>query len=754
MANSKLQALWNHPAGPKTIHFWAPTFKWGITIANILDSSKPPDQVSYAQQTVIMGSGLIWARWGTVITPKNWNLVSVNFGMAVTSMFQLARKTQGNMKSVHNVDVIWRGNKISVEIDSGSTLKELGHELQRLTNVKADTMRLIVPQLLDKTSRLLSPFSDEHGHLNLRETSILEGRSIRMMGAFENEVDEVLQNSKANLRIAGFDEEEKRLRQRMYDGPHTSLKLPQGPYTFSGFRTLTLPGIELNPPASEALKIMHMLAADPGIVAIMNKHHWHVGIMTEMAPVGYVGISPKCILGFNKNKGEEISLRLRTDDLKGFRKYASIKKTLLHELAHMIYSEHDANFYALDKQLNQEAESLDWTKSTGHTLSGARYTESYEENSYVGERSNSSHKLGGNMPDQLASARASSVAAAYHRLATASDNSICEVHGQSHLDASGFHVHEEDEPKIFSDKRDMEVESSYTVQRQNDLEPDPDDCFGNENKYEPSPEDSQGPDESCTKSTGRKKNVEPDPDNLEACLKCGIVAEPTQEMEILSSFQPRNQVEEPYPDDYDVKRDDLASISNGNIIRPDQDEPVVTEITKYEDNMRKAYEEPDPDASMSDGIIQPVSHSDDILVLPNEMSSMQIDEPDPDDQEIQIIQDPVTAACKRIQKTIEMLQAEVNPTQATTVLQTLFKIVRNVLEHPAESKYRRLRKANPMIQKNVANYKAAMEFLSLIGFNENVVDEIGRAETYLVLKRDDPGLLWLAKSSLETCITV
>ncbi|CAH1441157.1 unnamed protein product [Lactuca virosa] len=33
----------------------------------------------------------------------------------------------------------------------------------------------------------------------------------------------------------------------------------------------------------------------------------------------------------NKNKCEEMSLRLRTDDLKGFRKYQSIKKTLLHE---------------------------------------------------------------------------------------------------------------------------------------------------------------------------------------------------------------------------------------------------------------------------------------------------------------------------------------------------------------------------------------------------------------------------------------
>ena len=30
------------------------------------------------------------------------------------------------------------------------------------------------------------------------------------------------------------------------------------------------------------------------------KHRWRVGIMTEMAPVGYVGISHKCLLGFNK----------------------------------------------------------------------------------------------------------------------------------------------------------------------------------------------------------------------------------------------------------------------------------------------------------------------------------------------------------------------------------------------------------------------------------------------------------------------
>ncbi|KAG8386084.1 hypothetical protein BUALT_Bualt03G0112100 [Buddleja alternifolia] len=69
MAASKLQALFNHPAGPKTIHFWAPTFKWGITIANVADFSKPPETLSYPQQLAVAVSGLIWARYSTVVTP-------------------------------------------------------------------------------------------------------------------------------------------------------------------------------------------------------------------------------------------------------------------------------------------------------------------------------------------------------------------------------------------------------------------------------------------------------------------------------------------------------------------------------------------------------------------------------------------------------------------------------------------------------------------------------------------------------------
>jgi len=58
------------------------------------------------------------------------------------------------------------------------------------------------------------------------------------------------------------------------------------------------------------------------------------------SPVPQVSVS--CLLHMIlfslQNHGEEISLRLRTDDLEGFRKYESIKKTLLHELVSVSFS--------------------------------------------------------------------------------------------------------------------------------------------------------------------------------------------------------------------------------------------------------------------------------------------------------------------------------------------------------------------------------------------------------------------------------
>lgn len=674
-------------------------------------------------------------------------------------------KNMPEQESILKTAVIWRGQKLIVEMNMDATLEDFGNELQKLTDVKAETLRLIVPQSSSKSSKLLYPFSDGHSSLRLQEIPINEGKPITMMGVPEVEVDEVLEIAKKDLRIAGFDEEERRAR-RMLDRPSRSIQLPQGAYIFCEFRTLQLPGVELHPPASEALRRMHMLAADPGIVAIMNKHRWRVGVMSEMAPVGYVGISPKCILGLNKNHGEEISLRLRTDDLKGFRKYESIKKTLLHELAHMVYSEHDANFYALDKQLNQEAGSLDWTRSQSQTLSGIRDS-NYESDDYSMVQINvPPRKLGGNMSDQLASARASSVAAAYRRMSTASINQdvVPEVHAEPDPDDSGFVIVKDSVPQVSVENKNMNDDnlSRHKFDRkchpdvpdnQANCEPDPDDHLGGDASKNTANNVKRGSSISDSEMTevksplingqisaGLEMSREPDPDDSDS-LKDNImlISELNRSLvsNVLEDRVQEGTEKEPDPDDLEVKN--ITRLRNEIVVQQAHEEArkahEETELSEFQANEFQ-HAEPDPD----DGIKDPTGES-----------IMQIDEPDPDDQELKIIQDPVSLVCSRIQKAIKMLQSQVNPMEATKVMETLVKIIRNVIEHPDEMKFKRLRKANPVIQRNIVNSAAAVEILSLIGFSEDVLfADTGKAEACLVLKRNDPGLLWLAKSTIET----
>lgn len=76
-------------------------------------------------------------------------------------------------QNVHDILVIWRGRELKVEVNQHSKVRELGQKLQILTNVKPDTMRLLVPQSTNKSSKLITPFSDVHSSLSLQEASIL-----------------------------------------------------------------------------------------------------------------------------------------------------------------------------------------------------------------------------------------------------------------------------------------------------------------------------------------------------------------------------------------------------------------------------------------------------------------------------------------------------------------------------------------------------------------------------------------------------
>ncbi|KAL1765393.1 mitochondrial pyruvate carrier 2, partial [Sigmodon hispidus] len=75
----KLRPLYNHPAGPRTVFFWAPIMKWGLVCAGLADMARPAEKLSTAQSIVLMATGFIWSSYSLVIIPKNWSLFAVNF---------------------------------------------------------------------------------------------------------------------------------------------------------------------------------------------------------------------------------------------------------------------------------------------------------------------------------------------------------------------------------------------------------------------------------------------------------------------------------------------------------------------------------------------------------------------------------------------------------------------------------------------------------------------------------------------------
>uniref|UniRef100_A0A3B3DBM2 Mitochondrial pyruvate carrier n=1 Tax=Oryzias melastigma TaxID=30732 RepID=A0A3B3DBM2_ORYME len=88
---AKLRPLYNHPAGPKTVFFWAPMFKWGLVMAGLADMTRPAEKLSLSQSCVLTATGLIWSRYSLVIIPKNWNLFAVNFFVGGAGSSQLYR---------------------------------------------------------------------------------------------------------------------------------------------------------------------------------------------------------------------------------------------------------------------------------------------------------------------------------------------------------------------------------------------------------------------------------------------------------------------------------------------------------------------------------------------------------------------------------------------------------------------------------------------------------------------------------------
>ncbi|VWU51236.1 mitochondrial pyruvate carrier protein 2, putative [Hepatocystis sp. ex Piliocolobus tephrosceles] len=89
--NNNIKRALVSDTGLLSIHFWAPTFKWSISIANIVDINRSPDLLSFPQQLAIFLTGVLFARFAYKIKPRNMNLLTINLFMSMTAMYQIGR---------------------------------------------------------------------------------------------------------------------------------------------------------------------------------------------------------------------------------------------------------------------------------------------------------------------------------------------------------------------------------------------------------------------------------------------------------------------------------------------------------------------------------------------------------------------------------------------------------------------------------------------------------------------------------------
>ncbi|DAZ93316.1 TPA: hypothetical protein N0F65_003267 [Lagenidium giganteum] len=286
------------------------------------------------------------------------------------SLFWIARAisidTTKNMASgdqVLELSVQFQGSGHAIDLVNGrnSTIGELQQAITDKLGVPADQQRLFF-----KGKRL-------HAELNALVTAVCRADASQtcvqlmlMQGASAQSIEKMRADHQAAEREARIRATRRTVSIAQRNRSHEAREAVSTEYRFHAIEVL-----ENFSDSSKAREILERLAYDRGVRAVMAKHKWSVGVLAEMPPDGKVGVDPVCVLGLNQNKGQKILLRLRTDDLLGFRKFLSIKQVLYHELSHNVHSEHDSKFYQLMRQVERECHELDWSAAGGHAIGGS-----------------------------------------------------------------------------------------------------------------------------------------------------------------------------------------------------------------------------------------------------------------------------------------------------------------------------------------------------------------------------------------------
>jgi WLM domain/Ubiquitin family len=190
------------------------------------------------------------------------------------------------------LQVTFRGKTLSVSVPQSSTVQDLKVSLETITNIPPTHQKL-----LSKGQRLHES----------AEISSLSGNKIMLLGTTPSQITSLnaqkpVQRTRSPYAIK-------------LPTATSASATPDTKYTFH--RLVPLPYL---PNPERAREVLDRLVHDRGIIAIMKKYKWSVGALVEMDPLEHTYVDRKT-LGLNRNMGEVIELRLRTDEYAGFRQY-------------------------------------------------------------------------------------------------------------------------------------------------------------------------------------------------------------------------------------------------------------------------------------------------------------------------------------------------------------------------------------------------------------------------------------------------
>ncbi|KAH6669829.1 zinc metallo protein-like proteinase [Halenospora varia] len=263
-----------------------------------------------------------------------------------------------------SITLTHHGKPHTFSLPHDATISDLSSAIATDLSIPPSNQKLMISQL----GLLKPPFKDPDLAL-----SSISSKKITLMGSTVKEASAI---ATAASEAARYVQPRDRPKQKVsaYKTHNWAKEQAESQYTFHTLRPLPyLP----NP--SRSLAFLQRLKDDAGIKAAMLKHKFSVPLLTEMNPIEHTQANAEGVsrtLGLNRNQGEVIELRLRTDAYDGYRDYKTIRKTLCHELAHNVHGPHDRKFWDLCKLIEREVEGSDW-KSGGRMVG--------EEEFYGGE---------------------------------------------------------------------------------------------------------------------------------------------------------------------------------------------------------------------------------------------------------------------------------------------------------------------------------------------------------------------------------